>query len=108
MTVSPLLTVMDEGAYEAGTEYGFPVTPLLVRRQAYYSYLSGGFHTYGHNDSWRILPTWRASLDAPGELAFTLRTDPRTTMAANIEKACTEPSSSRVRMMLSPAISRRK
>lgn len=62
----PKPTVMDEGAYEAGTEYGFPVTPLLIRRQAYYSYLSGGFHTYGHNDSWRILPTWRASLDAPG------------------------------------------
>lgn len=62
----PKPTVMDEGAYEAGTEYGFPVTPLLIRRQAYYSYLSGGYHTYGHNDSWRILPTWRASLDAPG------------------------------------------
>jgi len=62
----PKPNVMDEGAYEGGTEYGFPVTPLLVRRQAYYSYLSGGFHTYGHNDSWRILPTWRASLDAPG------------------------------------------
>jgi hypothetical protein len=62
----PKPTVMDEGAYEAGTEYGFPVTPLLVRRQAYYSYLAGGFHTYGHNDLWRALPTWRASLDAPG------------------------------------------
>ncbi|MGD0497985.1 MAG: DUF4038 domain-containing protein [Bryobacteraceae bacterium] len=59
-------TVMDEGAYEGGTEYGFPVTPLLVRRQAYYSYLSGGSYTYGHNDSWRILPTWRAALAAPG------------------------------------------
>ena len=62
----PKPTVMDEGAYEGGSEYGFPVTPLIVRRQAYYSYLTGGFHTYGHNDSWRILPTWRASLDAPG------------------------------------------
>jgi hypothetical protein len=59
-------TVMDEGAYEGGSEYGFAVTPLIVRRQAYYSYLAGGFHTYGHNDSWRILPTWRAALDAPG------------------------------------------
>jgi hypothetical protein len=59
-------TVMDEGAYEGGTEYGFPVTPLIARRQAYYTYLAGGFYTYGHNDSWRILPTWRASLDAPG------------------------------------------
>jgi hypothetical protein len=62
----PKPTVMDEGAYESGTEYGFPVTPLLSRRQAYYTYLSGGFYTYGHNDSWRILPTWRAALDAPG------------------------------------------
>jgi hypothetical protein len=52
--------------YEAGTEYGFDVTPLWVRRQAYYSYLCGGHHTYGHNDSWRVLPTWKQALDAPG------------------------------------------
>ena len=58
--------LMDEGAYEAGSEYGFDVTPLWVRRQAYYSYLSGGHFTYGHNDSWRMLPTWRKALDAPG------------------------------------------
>jgi hypothetical protein len=58
--------VMAEGAYEAGTEYGFDVTPLWVRRQAYYSYLAGAHHTYGHNDSWRVLPTWRTALDAPG------------------------------------------
>lgn len=58
--------LMAEGAYEAGTEYGFPVTPLWVRRQAYYSYLAGASHTYGHNDSWRILPTWKEALDAPG------------------------------------------
>jgi hypothetical protein len=59
-------TVMAEGAYEAGEEYGFEVTPLWVRRQAYYSYLAGGYHSYGHNDSWRIRPTWKQSLDAPG------------------------------------------
>jgi hypothetical protein len=58
--------LMAEGAYEAGTEYGFDVTPLWVRRQAYYSYLSGAHFTYGHNDSWRVLPTWRKALDAPG------------------------------------------
>lgn len=62
----PKPTVMDEGAYEGGSEYGFPVTPLIVRRQAYYTYLAGGFHTYGHNDSWRILPGWKAALDASG------------------------------------------
>lgn len=58
--------VMGEGAYEEGTEYGFDVTPLWIRRQAYYSYLAGGYHSYGHNDSWRVLPTWKKSLDAPG------------------------------------------
>lgn len=58
--------VMAEGAYEEGTEYGFEVTPLWIRRQAYYSYLTGGHHSYGHNDSWRVLPTWKGALDAPG------------------------------------------
>jgi hypothetical protein len=62
--VKPVL--MAEGAYEAGTEYGFDVTPLWVRRQAYYSCLCGGHFTYGHNDSWRMLPTWKKALDAPG------------------------------------------
>jgi uncharacterized protein DUF4038/collagenase-like protein with putative collagen-binding domain len=62
--VKPVL--MAEGAYEAGSEYGFEVTPLWVRRQAYYSYLAGAHHTYGHNDSWRVLPTWKPALDAPG------------------------------------------
>lgn len=62
--VKPVL--MAEGAYEHGSEYGFDVTPLWVRRQAYYSYLAGGHHTYGHNDSWRVLPTWKQALDAPG------------------------------------------
>jgi len=62
--VKPVL--MAEGAYEAGSEYGFNVTPLWIRRQAYYSYLAGAHHTYGHNDSWRVLPTWKKALDAPG------------------------------------------
>ncbi len=58
--------LMAEGAYEAGTEYGFPVTPLWVRRQAYYTYLAGAVHAYGHNDTWRVSPTWKEALDAPG------------------------------------------
>jgi hypothetical protein len=58
--------VMAEGAYEAGTEYGYPVTPLLVRRQAYWSYLAGGFQSYGHNHNWRVPPDWKSALEAPG------------------------------------------
>jgi hypothetical protein len=60
--------LMGEGAYEHGSEYGFEVAPLWVRRQAYYSYLAGASHAYGHNDSWRVLPTWRQALDAPGAI----------------------------------------
>jgi hypothetical protein len=60
--------LMAEGAYEAGTEYGFEVSPLWVRRQAWYSYLAGAHHGYGHNDAWRILPTWKQSLAAPAAL----------------------------------------
>jgi hypothetical protein len=62
--IKPVL--MAEGAYEGGSEYGYDVTPLWIRRQAYYSYLAGGHHAYGHNDSWRVLPTWKQALDAPG------------------------------------------
>jgi hypothetical protein len=58
--------VMAEGAYENGIEYGFDITPLWIRRQAYYSFFAGGHHSYGHNDSWRIEPTWRDALDSPG------------------------------------------
>ena len=29
--------LMAEGAYEQGSEYGFDVTPLWIRRQAYYT-----------------------------------------------------------------------
>ncbi len=28
--------------------------------------MAGAHHTYGHNDSWRVLPTWKKALDAPG------------------------------------------
>jgi hypothetical protein len=59
--------VMDEGAYEAGPEYPLgPITPLLVRRQAWWTVMAGGFHTYGHNDSWRVEPGWISCLESPG------------------------------------------
>ncbi|MCC7263095.1 MAG: DUF4038 domain-containing protein [Candidatus Latescibacteria bacterium] len=68
----PKPVVMAEGAYEAGSEYGFPVNPLWVRRQAYWSYLAGGHHSYGHNDAWRVLPSWLEALDAPGAHQLTV------------------------------------
>ena len=59
--------ILGEGAYEEGPEYPTgPITPLIVRKQAYWTYLSGGFFTYGHNDMWRKNPTWKESLHSEG------------------------------------------
>ena len=37
---------------------GFAARPIILTSRAH--------HTYGHNDSWRVLPTWKQALDAPG------------------------------------------
>lgn len=59
--------VMDEGAYEAGPEYRTgPIIPLLVRKQAWLTFMAGGSHTYGHNDTWRMEPNWMNCLNSPG------------------------------------------
>jgi len=64
-----------EGAYEAGIEYPTPITAHLVRRQAYDAYLSGGFHTYGHNDLWRKTPYWRDCLNSKGARSIKILKD---------------------------------
>ncbi len=64
--------LMAEGTYEDGIEYSFDITPLWIRRQAYYSYLLGAHHTYGHNDSWRVWPMWKRALDSPGARQLSL------------------------------------
>lgn len=60
-------TVMAEGGYE-GVEFGRLQTPLEIRKQAYWSHLAGGHHTYGHNDCWVSPETWREWIDSPGAL----------------------------------------
>ena len=62
----PKPVVMAEGAYEAGPEYGFEVTPLWIRRQAWWTALAGGHHTYGHSANYLLPPNWRDSLNATG------------------------------------------
>jgi hypothetical protein len=65
--------VLAEGAYEEGPEYpSGPITPYIVRKEAWWAFMAGGFHTYGHNDMWRKNPTWRASLDSPGAHQMTI------------------------------------
>ena len=59
--------VMGEGAYENGPEYPLgPITPLVARRQAWWTILAGGFHTYGQNQIWRMEPGWQETFDTPG------------------------------------------
>jgi hypothetical protein len=66
----PKPVLMAEGAYEGSWTYGpsrFTVTPVWVRRQAYYSYLAGGHHTYGWAESRPFFyPTLNQTLNAPG------------------------------------------
>ena len=59
--------VLGEGAYENGPEYPQgPITPLLVRRQAWWAVMAGGFPTYGQNQMWRMEPGWDQTFDTPG------------------------------------------
>jgi hypothetical protein len=59
--------VMGEPAYENGPEYYTgPITPLVARRQAWWTVLAGGFHTYGQNQMWRMEPGWAETFDTPG------------------------------------------
>ena len=59
--------VLGEGAYENGPEYPQgPITPLVVRRQAWWTFMAGGFFTYGQNQMWRMEPGWTSTFDTPG------------------------------------------
>jgi hypothetical protein len=58
-----------EGAYENGPEYPTgPITPLLVRRQAWWAFMAGGFHSYGQNEMWRMENGWERTFDTPGAI----------------------------------------
>ncbi len=59
--------VHGEGAYENGPEYPKgPISPLIARRQAWWAFLAGGFHTYGQDQVWRMSKGWQTTFDTPG------------------------------------------
>jgi len=65
--------VLCEGAYENGPEYPTgPITPLLVRRQAWWTVMAGGSHSYGQNQMWRMEPGWDSTFGTPGALQVAL------------------------------------
>ncbi len=62
--------VLAEGAYEEWLEHPQeyphgPITPLIVRRQAWWAYLAGGYSTYGQNQTWRMEPGWANVIESP-------------------------------------------
>jgi len=59
--------LLGEPAYEDGPEYPKgPITPLVMRRQAWWAFMAGGYFTYGQNQMWRMEPGWQAAFDTPG------------------------------------------
>jgi hypothetical protein len=59
--------VLGEPAYENGPEYPQgPITPLIVRREAWWAVMAGGFFTYGQNQLWRMGKGWDKTFDTPG------------------------------------------
>jgi hypothetical protein len=58
--------VMGEGAYEGGNYPTAFISPLLARRQAWWTVMAGGYHTYGHGKVWSMETGWEEALNAPG------------------------------------------
>lgn len=65
---------LGEGAYEDGPQYPTrPINDLVIRKQAYWSYFAGGYHTYGNGNVWHfdslkaeLTQPWRQALHSPG------------------------------------------
>ena len=71
----PVMPILHgEGAYEDGPEYPTkPITPHVIRKQAYWAIFAGGFHTYGNSNVWNFGTTpsyvsqdWKQALRSPG------------------------------------------
>ena len=67
LLVPPRPVVLGEGAYEDGPEYPMgPITPAIIRRQAWWTHTAGGFYTNGQYHMWRVDPGWTGYFDSPG------------------------------------------
>jgi hypothetical protein len=60
---NPIIPVINgEARYEE--EDG--TTSMDTRRAAYFSMLAGGFYSFGHQDNWRAVTTWKSWYASPG------------------------------------------
>jgi len=63
------------GGYGLASVQGYPlgpVTPLVTRRQALWTFMGGGFFTYSHNQNWRMEPGFLSCLNSPGANQVTI------------------------------------
>jgi hypothetical protein len=71
---------LGEGSYEDGPQYPTkPIDALKVRKEAYWSYFAGGYHTYGDTDTWNFssfkeeaTQDWKKALDSPGAASMSV------------------------------------
>jgi hypothetical protein len=73
---------LGEGAYEDGPQYPTkPIDDVVIRKQAYWSFFAGGYHTYGNGNVWHfdtftaeLTQPWKQALQSAGALEMiTLR-----------------------------------
>jgi hypothetical protein len=63
----PVFMVEAGYEFEQNSSSFSPGTPLTLRRQEYWSVLSGATgQFYGNHYTWQFLPNWRSNLDTPG------------------------------------------
>ena len=73
LLVPPKPVVLAEGAYENGPEYPMgPITPAIIRRQAWWAFTAGGFYTNGQYQMWRVEPGWTETFNTPGTNQMTI------------------------------------
>jgi hypothetical protein len=67
-------TGLGEGSYEDGPQYPTrPIDALSIRKQAYWSFFAGGYHTYGNTNVWsfgsyrvEVTQDWLRALETAG------------------------------------------
>ncbi len=67
-------TGLGEGSYEDGPQYSTrPIDAFKIRKQAYWSYLAGGYHTSGNTNTWNFssykpegTQDWKTALQSSG------------------------------------------
>ncbi|MGB9597990.1 MAG: glycoside hydrolase family 140 protein [Candidatus Poribacteria bacterium] len=59
-------TVMAEAGYEGAEFRGKVHSPHDIRKQAFWSYLAGGHHTYGNDKNYTSPSNWNDWIDSPG------------------------------------------